>query len=310
MRRKISIIAILLVLVCMFTACGAPAEKSQKELTADLQQSAVFQSEREAQLSISSIEIEKRRTDKEAGVDTIYLWAEVESEVATGRVGYVMQYVLYDEGWILEEVTSYEPQSWAFTPLTGVSQSRADADILEEEAALQWQFVSADTDLEQGICYYNYVAEETIYENFCNMRHAASVEYVFDTMVGEWELVRVNDHGFADWSYLAGTWQTSAAVKLWTLHGHPQRTAQVDLTLVIDDVTATDFHAVVYHQDAVVYDDRVELESYGFKEFKFPLKVTDSNGDKVDLKEGIWLVLPRDESIEFSDDAFSLFVKQ
>lgn len=308
-RKKGLLLGILLVLACVFTACGTPAEKSEKEIATDLQQTIAASSEAVADFSVSSLEVEKRRTDKDSGVDTVYVWAEVESAVVKGTVGYTMEYVLYDEGWLLENVSAYEFEKWQFTPLVGVDEATANADV-QEYKELQWQLVNVETDLEQGICTYYYQGETSLYNGYCVEKHEVALEYVFDKMTGLWNEPIKHTEWYTSWEYLEGTWQTSADVGLWTLYGHPKRTAHVDLTLVIDDVTETDLHAVVWHQETCVFDGRVELKSDGFEPFKVILTTIDSDGKEVELKEEIWLTLTRYEGIIFSDDAFSLFVKQ
>ncbi len=310
MRRKKGVLAvILLVLVCVFTACGTPAEKSEKEIAADLQQTIAASGEAVADFTVSSIEVEKRRTDKDSGVDTVYVWADVESAAVKGTVGYTVQYVLYEEGWLLENVSAYELESWEFSPLVGVDEATANADV-QEYNEVQWQLLNVETDLEQGICTYYYQGEESLYNGYCVEKYDVALEYVFDKNNGLWSEPREHENRYTSWEYLAGTWQTSADVGLWTLYGHPKRTAHVDLTLVIDDITETDLHAVVWHQEVCVFDGRVGLKSDGFKPFKFALTTIDSDGKEVELKEEIWLTLTRYEGIIFSDDAFALFEKQ
>lgn len=308
-RKKGLLYVILLVLACVFTACGTPAEKSEKEIATDLQQAIATSNEAIADFRVSSIEVEKRRTDKDSGVDTVYVWLDVENAKVKGTIGYTVEYVLYDEGWILEDISTYERGMWAFTPLVGIDEVTANTDI-QEYKDLQWQLVNAETDLEQGICTYYYQGEESLYNGYCVEKHDVALEYVFDKSSGFWNEPRKNTTSYESWEYLVGTWQTSADVGLWTLYGHPKRTAHVDLTLVIDDVTETDLHAVVWYQDACIFDERVELKSDGFEPFKVILTAIDSDGGKVELKEEIWLTLTRYEGIMFSDDAFALFVKQ
>ena len=63
-------------------------------------------------VEIADYEIIKRQTNKEDKTDFIYLTVRTDDPELTCELSYIMQYVLYNEGWLLESVERYLDGPW------------------------------------------------------------------------------------------------------------------------------------------------------------------------------------------------------
>lgn len=114
----------LLLLIMLLTLCGcSPSAKSEKEIIADLQQNPAFISET---VTINDCEIIKRQTDKDNKYDLIYLTVYVNEDELKCALSYIMQYTLYNDGWILEYVDQYDNGSWS---IEGLPIEKLSSDI-------------------------------------------------------------------------------------------------------------------------------------------------------------------------------------
>lgn len=114
-----SIVAIVIILigvfVCFFNNFNV---KNETELMADLKNSEVFFPY--CELTIQEIEILKRKTDKENKIDTVYVKVKADNTSIgiSCMLSYEMKYLLYNDGWLLEDVKRYHDGIWEVTKPT------------------------------------------------------------------------------------------------------------------------------------------------------------------------------------------------
>lgn len=119
--------AIILTSLLLLTSCSE-STKSEKDIIADLQASDGFIS---TTAEINGYEIIKRQTDKPNKSDIIYITVEASNPEITCELSYIMQYVLYNEGWILEDVSRYYDGPWR---IDGLPNEQVMSDIREYDA--------------------------------------------------------------------------------------------------------------------------------------------------------------------------------
>lgn len=118
--KKTFLLSIIVSISTLFFAgCGTPKVPDIDQMSKDLVaiNAANFDiryqydsSVKTESFDVSSIELVKRKTDDESGVDTAYISAILDNEYYTVNADYTLTYNLYDEGgWILDEyeVTDY-----------------------------------------------------------------------------------------------------------------------------------------------------------------------------------------------------------
>ena len=72
---------------------------------------------------IVSLKIEKRQTDKDAGVDTVWCTARTENTQYSYEKKLTLKYNLYDVGgWILDNVSVNDRSDWIIEPIGGASE--------------------------------------------------------------------------------------------------------------------------------------------------------------------------------------------
>lgn len=125
-KRKWSGIVLALMLALVLCGCGTK-EKPEKEVVADLQASRWFISEN---LEIKSYEITKRQTDVENKKDIIYVTVHTNEPEMTCDLSYVMEYVLYNDGWVLEAVRKDEEGMWS---IEGLKEEQLLEDIKQRD---------------------------------------------------------------------------------------------------------------------------------------------------------------------------------
>ena len=77
-------------------------------------------------VKISDYEIIKRQTDKKNKSDIIYLTVRTADTNLTCELSYMMQYTLYNDGWVLESVERYADGPWS---IEGLSEEQLLEDI-------------------------------------------------------------------------------------------------------------------------------------------------------------------------------------
>lgn len=102
MKRFIFIFTIL-ICVLLLCSCSTSSVPKDSQLIEDLsaQDQFVFGG------TVSDIEIIKRLTDEEAKTDTVYVTATIDHPNHTTHNSFVMEYVLYNDGWLIEAVDMY-----------------------------------------------------------------------------------------------------------------------------------------------------------------------------------------------------------
>ncbi|MBQ2661760.1 MAG: hypothetical protein IJF80_03800 [Clostridia bacterium] len=178
--KKVSM-CLLLLFVILFSACsGTKAVKEDSEVAEDVMNYVALY--HECDFSLDSYSIQKRQTNPENKTD--YVWIEI---VATNEecnyvANYEVEYVLYNEGWLIEtcqllnnEVDAYQPPEELFEQ------------IMVEQSIGAFQMAN-------GLDYYGdnrYIAEfvevDSNYNEYLSMTYITSVEANYRLYTG-WEL--------------------------------------------------------------------------------------------------------------------------
>lgn len=108
--RKISYFCLMIVVsIFAFSGCSLSGVKSEEEIIEDLNSDAsMYLNIPVDDLTITELEIEKRRTDKEEKFDTVYAYIDAETEYANISCYCTIYYTLYNDGWLLESVVNNE----------------------------------------------------------------------------------------------------------------------------------------------------------------------------------------------------------
>lgn len=100
MKKIGNIILFCSLCILLLTSCGT-AEKSEKELQADVQAEDFMLYNYD--LEVEEFEIIKRQTNDDDKQDFVWCSVQAENEYFTYENEFELEYVLYNDGWILEE---------------------------------------------------------------------------------------------------------------------------------------------------------------------------------------------------------------
>lgn len=171
-------------LMVILAGCGK-AVKNETEIKVDLQNHAGFYSEQD--VVIQKLSIIKRQTNEKEKTDTVYVDADVSNDAVKGQLSYVLNYNLYDEGWILDNVSRYFEGEWNFTPLKGPEQGAADTAIKEKVSVPH--FDKREDFLEQNLSRFYYSSDGRHYykSHLCRYIAVYVADFSFNTETGLWE---------------------------------------------------------------------------------------------------------------------------
>lgn len=175
------------------TGCGKQPV-SETQLKKDFENS-----DQADDLDISTFYIVDRRTNKKMGFDEVDVFLIAENDEATEICrGYTMNYVLYDQGWRLDDIDDRMADSWTAVPTKGPSDS-----LLEENKPIS-DYEIADSEYEKGyVDYYYYY--DYVFDN-CVLTNETLVHYVFDPANLEWYFASSETSQATNWD-IDGTWQ-------------------------------------------------------------------------------------------------------
>lgn len=203
MKKQLWILTVLLC-VCL-SACGGQTPASEAKLQEDLETSEIFARQvgnLGDKVEVTSFNILKRKTDRENRADTIWIQVEGESDAIRSSTYYIMNYGLYNDGWILDDISVDSTDLWKYVPKQKPSEGTIrnaiseNAIILDEVLDLEAELYAVKYELSEELLYC-----DVDYQYALNFRFRNS--YGGGTWVADvpYELER-----FEDWK-VDGTWR-------------------------------------------------------------------------------------------------------
>lgn len=170
-RKVFEATCLLFVLSLFLSACGGPSEASEDEILSDIQENDEYFST--YGLIMDSFEITKRQTNEADKTD--YVWANIEAsnDDFTYTAEYTLTYVLYNDGWVLENCSTDTYDYMGLHPET-ISQEDAEQ-IVKGCGYSDVQYVGRDQD-------NNYVSFEftgSKEEYYLKTVYDITVDYIF-----------------------------------------------------------------------------------------------------------------------------------
>lgn len=129
MKKNLVILITLILSLVVLVGCGASVAK-EKQIQEDLEafSDKVFLDDGEI---ISSVVIEKRKTDKKQKTDTVWCTVTTEKNGISYEKGIILDYHLYDKaGWTLDDYTVDDSEKWVICPLKGVDENTISSNLV------------------------------------------------------------------------------------------------------------------------------------------------------------------------------------
>lgn len=153
-----AILAVPLLVICIilvsyfFTHNIGPKDKTEADMARDLSVYSDFYPSQD--LEIQDLKIIKRQTDISHKQDVAYVSIKAKNDNIQCNLSYVLEYHLYNEGWVLDSVAPYKNDKWNIMPLKGPTLN--DADKIMRNTDGMYVYLRDELDSENGICTYYY----------------------------------------------------------------------------------------------------------------------------------------------------------
>lgn len=212
MKRKIIKCLLLICFCLMFGGCGGNSVRSEKEIREELQNRDVFAHE---SINISDFQIIKRQTDEDKKEDIVYVHVKGENADFSVVRNYKILYVLYNDGWLLENIEPYiEGEYFDETiPLHGVDDELIESYFSDYEnynpntyfSSMLWNVSHGKIEIIEKDTYYESYKQVHTYEydlfkedivitvsfylngfSWDSLVDVACIPYLKDSTMGQW----------------------------------------------------------------------------------------------------------------------------
>lgn len=213
MKRRFLILLTALLLAALFSGCGNSV-KTEKELKTDLTAHSGFYMVEGSE--VSELSIIKRLTDVDNRTDKVYVSILIDHPNATESRAYVMNYTLYNDGWMLDDVKDYygDESIWEVKPKGAPTNEQVMAELIKYsnaqiDASYTEQYLSDKLPhtyfFEEGKyaskiytgefvseTQYTCVAETERVFNYARVFEIETLYFLFDDFSYTWELYDAN----------------------------------------------------------------------------------------------------------------------
>ncbi len=228
MKKKMWLLILTVIALALLTGCGVKVA-SEKQMKEDLYNSNEFaRFSNELGMEIIDFDVEKRQTSPGDKLDTAWIKISAKSNAVHGEMYYMMLYKLYNDGWLLEQITDDRTDAWRFEPLCGVADETIEHYLPEGAEVLGNQ---VDLDTAKHTVTYTYTEEH----RYCDVVYNRQVIFDFGTayspfgtcMPGQWSFGDVVDVGsYEDWD-IAGTWVGDVMTKYYGFRSASNYTVKI-----------------------------------------------------------------------------------
>lgn len=130
-RKAIFAVITAVCLIYSLSACDSKiSEKTEDQISDDIQQQDIYFST--YNLNLDSFSVSKRQTNMEDKEDFVWCTISASNDMFSYSAEYELRYVLYNDGWLLEECAQNNPSVIPSSPPTQ-TQAEAERLVLEYE---------------------------------------------------------------------------------------------------------------------------------------------------------------------------------
>ena len=200
MKKKVLLILTMMILLSLLIGCTNTA--NEKKIQSDLETNTQFDFLNEGE-KIEKLEIEKRQTDKNQKVDTIWCTITTADTEISYQKSVVLTYSLYDKGgWILDDVSVNKSKEWIKTPLKGIDDEKIQSSLSGQFITVndeEWRITKdnisnfsidkQETNLEEKTD--RVIVSLTLNEDVEEAKGQLAINYIFED---EWKIDTLSDN--------------------------------------------------------------------------------------------------------------------
>lgn len=204
--RKFLPHVVLAFLLCLFVSGCSPSPISENKLLSYVEQDDPMDNRLPLYDGLSldiqyhDLTVDKRLTDKDAKSDQVWIHFTADTETDTVDVEARMDFTLYNDGWILDNV---EVLSTNYSPLTGPRHDMVGSYLGEQYDYYQYQYEEVDLENKCAKLYYKVLDEYT----YMSVGRILCVNYYYAYAAPYWDYGEIElIEETRDWRMLCGVW--------------------------------------------------------------------------------------------------------
>ena len=110
-KKKSEFIILLIVWGLMICRCSMNRTETTKHIVIDINNSEYLS---KYELEVYDTEISQRKTDKNNKSDSMVTWIQSKNDIMEYSMGFELNYILYEEGWLLDSIKPIEKDKWRY----------------------------------------------------------------------------------------------------------------------------------------------------------------------------------------------------
>ena len=110
-KKKSEFIILLIVWGLMICRCSMSGTETIKHIVIDINNSEYLS---KYELEVYDTEISQRKTDKNNKSDSMAAWIQSKNDIMGYSMGFELNYILYEESWLLDSIKPIEKDKWQY----------------------------------------------------------------------------------------------------------------------------------------------------------------------------------------------------
>lgn len=255
--QKISLFFICALFLLCFSGCSNLSKGATDQ---QIKQAIEMESElTKLNCKIDEMEITKRQTDKDQKYDLAWVNISASSELGSMTASYEVYSVLYNDGWIVEDVDGDNFQFYANEPVSVDMLGEDMFNLIDEKFgdeniySIPFTTTFEPIDAEEGAqtCTYTYLLQR-IYD-YLTVDYTVTLVYHFapGCYASDWTL-SPNETNITENSYtwnIQGTWSAEVSGQLCSLTVNSVEGDKVNLNFTLGDATTGDMQCYITQYD-------------------------------------------------------------
>lgn len=322
-------IIIVIMITVVLDSCSNNKGVSDRTLITDLEsyeESPVFSC---YNMTVDDIEVIKRQTLPEQQKDSVWVKVSCSNDKAKGIMYFLMKYTLYNDGFLINDISEYNRSKWKFTPVKGLSNEEVesllhDYNMRNIENSPSW-FGDYDTwEIEiisnefETIDYLEYYSDSSVFVEYkqtksfdsCDVTQIKTGELCFNNTISDWDIggewfvvdTEIEESTTHSWD-IEGLWKDEANEWSLTISKAEGNSYSFDVEYTGDGVISRIVEMIGKYSTELILKDPEAKDPYAFVSFK--TKRTSINyGDYTDDYPSIQLRLYANGEVEiaYGDD--------
>lgn len=178
-KKLIILFAIILFTLLLSRCSENPC--SEYKIQEDLVKSNKFLEYFDEEFKVDEFTVVKRQTNPKDKSDIAWVNIIAEDSEKRGNLAFIVNYVLYNEGWLLEDISQDTASYWCFSPLDGPSITFIESCF---PSGYEIDSFSCENNLDsnESTVVYTYTADRILFE----LTYTVEQIFQFDTDSGVW----------------------------------------------------------------------------------------------------------------------------